>query len=94
MSTPLTPPLTPPASALGSPATPERKNHFFTAIKSLPTPPDSPAQDVDRLNLQRLSVSSIDSVSSAGKVSESERALSDNELSYFLPSRADGVNDM
>lgn len=30
----------------------------------------------------------------SSKSAESSRQLSDNELSYYLPGRADGVNDM
>jgi len=48
------------------------------------TPPDSPTS----------SIKFIDSTPSRSPAKTQSRQLSDNELSYYLPSRHDGVNDM
>lgn len=93
MSALLTPPITPGSSSF--PFTAEtKKTQYFPTQTSLPTPPDSPVKAVftesSRTSIDSLSISS----GSSEKVSECERVLSDNELSYFLPGRADGVNDM
>ena len=89
MAAPMTPPQSPgsvSSSCLTPVKAPSRTN-------SLPTPPFTPDVTKGELNFHRLSIDSDEWVSTE-IVSESKRPLSDNELSYFLPSRADGVNDM
>jgi len=87
----LTPPLTPGELRLSPPTTPF-KAAFTSALQ---TPPDTPAgSDLELKRLSIASATSSSSSSSPGKATETSRPLSDNELSYFLPSRADGVNDM
>ena len=89
----LTPPLTPGEVRLSPPTTP------FKGVSQigLLTPPESPSANelaIKRLSIASASSSSSSSSSSLCRVTETSRPLSDNELSYFLPSRADGVNDM
>ncbi|WVQ95671.1 hypothetical protein IAU59_002769 [Kwoniella sp. CBS 9459] len=106
-SLPLTPPYTPLTSSFSSENTsfpvkqketsPIRSAHYKHVVAPL-TPPDSPEGG------WRASSSSsrgrVERTLSYGEVSEfdqpegSKRKLSDNEISYYLPSRADGVNDM
>jgi len=89
----MTIPLTPPPSRLSSPVhlTPTKCRIHANAPF---TPPYTPESVSDEIKFHRLSVESTSSWVSDDHAAESARPLSDNELSYFLPSRADGVNDM
>ena len=64
------------------------------AAHSSLTPPDTPSP---RVSLDSYPSPSVDfaRLDLAAKArTTKERQLSDNELSYYLPSRQDGVNDM
>ncbi|WWC92334.1 uncharacterized protein L201_007288 [Kwoniella dendrophila CBS 6074] len=90
MSIPLTPPYTP-LSENPSPVFPTKTKfpshpqfRQQNAATSLLTPPQTPETDIFGSQVQASNRSEI----------EQGRKLSDNEISYYLPSRADGVNDM
>lgn len=72
------------ASTLSSFPYPPKQPHGYN---SLLTPPSTPP-------LGSLAVFPKDQHAFAKVRQVERRALSDNELSYFLPSRANGVNDM
>ncbi|WVF68181.1 hypothetical protein IAT40_002946 [Kwoniella sp. CBS 6097] len=101
---PLTPPYTPLTSTFSSESTsfPARKDAYPTrtarqnVIAPL-TPPDSPEGGWQASSSSQGRVERTLSFGDASRLDSPEgsrRKLSDNELSYYLPSRADGVNDM
>jgi len=82
----LTPPVTPVSTekpSASTPAFPSASKYLRRAY--LPTPPYTPEY--------RISSPPVDDFKRLS-VEESTRPLSENELSYYLPCRADGVNDM
>lgn len=60
------------------------------------TPPDSPelAHEVAKLTVAPVPGSSVGADYGAPVRVTQERRLTDNELSYYLPARGEGVNDM
>lgn len=80
--TPLSPPVTPSNLKHTFKPSPEAQTYLHTPPY---TPPPYTAEVTPPTDdFKRLSV----------EVDQHSRLLSDNELSYFLPSRQDGVNDM
>ena len=81
-----TPPLTPTTSKNpGAEFMIRPKLLNLPTFSQLPTPPLSPDLILSTPALEAFKRLSFD---------QSDRSLSENELSYYLPSRADGVNDM
>jgi hypothetical protein len=93
----ITPPITPVQAnevlSATSPYLPSKYPASATAHYLLPTPPYTPEITQEDLPdaLRKLSVQSA---ASDTQPTVQRRQLSDNELSYYLPSRGDGVNDM
>jgi hypothetical protein len=85
------PPLTPERVKGASLQTPPRaavagRKLSYPTAGGLFTPPATPDYKSTLFSSTEAPVSTFSKVQS--------RELSDNELSYYLPSRADGVNDM
>ena len=97
MAVTLSPPVTPQLNGspfLAKPSTPLQSIRRPT---SLLTPPITPFGDSFKLSSdepQSIPSHQFERLTVTPKLGEDKRPLSDNELSYFLPSRADGVNDM
>nr|XP_019007907.1 uncharacterized protein I206_07543 [Kwoniella pini CBS 10737]OCF46688.1 hypothetical protein I206_07543 [Kwoniella pini CBS 10737] len=88
MSMPLTPPYTPLTDSSTPVLTKEKlpsnpKVHY--ASTALLTPPQTPELEFESVQ---------NDLSEKLQIQDQGRKLSDNEISYYLPSRADGVNDM
>ncbi len=77
-----TPPLTPVGSETYFPRRSISASKINTHLPTPPYTPERPTTSPLSENLKRLSFEEL------------SRPLSENELSYYLPSRADGVNDM
>ncbi|THG97375.1 hypothetical protein EW145_g7627, partial [Phellinidium pouzarii] len=75
---------------------PEATANLMRTSQTYTLPPSPPLSDDEREH-EREHTSHLDHIANTPKASTPllyERALGDTELSYYLPSRADGVNDM